>query len=182
MRRSQGWEIGLLISIAIWCVLIGGTCAMVGCGDPMTQGVLIGLGTSTATEEASQLAQDSKTALVAKILQLQQELEAAATPEQQAALQAQLDAAVKKQEYADLTATIADTVKAGLERDWGDKPTSPDNLAWILGSAATVLGGIAGKKTLDDRKHVAAITRVKVASKNNDAMTSGQVYKEINGA
>jgi outer membrane murein-binding lipoprotein Lpp len=166
----------MLIGLVMLAMLL-----MPGCGDPMTEGILIGLGTSTASSEATDMAQESKTALVAKILQLQQDLEAAATPEQQAALREQLEAAQKKQELAELTSTIADTVKAGLERDWGDKPASPDNLAWILGSAATVLGGIAGKKTLDDRKHVAAINRVKVASKSGD-LTTGAVYKEINGA
>lgn len=182
MRRSQGWTIGLVTSLMLWAILIGGTCAMVGCGDPMTEGILIGLGSSTATQEASDMAQESKTALVAKILQLKHELEAAATPEQQAALQEQLDATIKKQEYVELTATITDQIKAGLDRDWGDKPTSPDNLAWILGAAATAMTGLAGKKTYDDKKKADALNRVKVASKTTDAMKTGDVYKAINGA
>lgn len=186
LTRFQGWSLGFVISLILWCMIIGGTCALVGCSDPMTQGVLIGLGTSTATEEASKLAQDSKTQLVAKILQLQQELEQAATPEQQAALQAELDAANKKQEYVDLTSTIADTVKAGLERDWGDKPTQGEegknNLAYILATVAGLATTYAGKKTLDDRKKAVAINNVKVASKQGETMTSGEVYKAINGA
>lgn len=181
LSRFQGWTLGMVFSTMVWAILIGGTCAIVGCSDPMLQGVAIGLGTSTASQEASDMAQESKTALVAKILMLQQELEAATTPEQQAALQAELDAVMKKQELAELTATIADTVKAALERDWGDKPASPDNLAWILGTAATVLGGYGAKKTLDDKKHLAAINRVKVASKQGDLKT-GDVYKAIDGA
>ena len=167
MNKAQGWAMGFVISAVLWGIIISGVMCVAGCSDPMLQGIAIGLGTSTASTEASELAAENKTALVAKILQLQQKLEAAATPEQQAALQGQLDAALKKQELADLTATIADTVKAGLERDWGDKPTSPDNLAWILGSAATVMGGLAGKKTLDDRKKAAVITKIKIASKSD---------------
>lgn len=173
--RVIAYAILLFAAILMLCILPG-------CGDPMTEGVLIGLGTSTAAGEATELAAESKTALVAKILKLQSELDAAATPEQQAALQAELDVAKKQQEIANLTASITEKINEGINRDWGDKPESPDNLAWILGSAATVLGGIAGKKTLDDRKHVAAINRVKVASKNSDGLKTGEVYKVINGA
>jgi hypothetical protein len=177
--HAKGIFYTLVISAALWLAVLLVLGAVTGCGDPMTEGVLIGLGTSTATSEATELAAESKTALVAKILQLQQELEAAATPEQQAALQAELDKANKQKEMADLTAAVLEQAKEGFERDWS-KPASPDNLAWILGSAATVLGGIAGKKTLDDRKHLAAINRVKVASKIGD-LNQGGVYKAING-
>ena len=183
LTRFQGWTLGFVISLVLWCMIIGGTCAMVGCSDPMLQGVAIGLGTSTATGEATELAAESKTALVAKILMLQQELEAAATPEQQAALQAELDAAKKKQEIADLTAAITAKINEGINRDWGDKPASPDNLAWLLTAGATILGGGYGaKKHLDVRRHEAAINRVKVASKCADSMKTGDVYKAINGA
>ena len=181
MNRAQGWTLGFAVSFLMWCLIIGGTCALVGCGDPMTEGVLIGLGTSTAAGEASDMARESKTALVAKILKLQQELDTAATPEQQAALQAELDAAKKKQEIVELTAAITDKIKEGIGRDWGDKPASPDNLAWILGSLATVATGYAGKKTYDDRKKAVALNNVKVASKQGDLKT-GDVYKAINGA
>ena len=158
-------------------MIIGGTCALVGCDGGLGEGVLLGIGASTTASEASEMARESKTALVAKILKLQQELDAAATPEQQAALQAELDAAKKKQEIVELTAAITDKIKEGIGRDW-DKPPA-DNLAWILGSLATVATGYAGKKTLDDRKKAAAIARVKIAAKPE---TEQKVYREINGA
>ena len=150
-------------------VLLGLAFFVGGCGDPMMEGVAIGLGTSTAAGEASEMAQESKTVLVAKILQLQQELDAAATPEAYAAIEAELASAEKKQEYAELTSTIADTVKAGLERDWGDKPLEgadgANNLTYILGTLATLATGYAGKKTLDANRKDAAIARVKIAAK-----------------
>jgi hypothetical protein len=148
----------------MWILIIAGLMSLAGCGDPLMEGVAIGLGTSTASQDALDLAKETKTALVAQILQLQQELDAAVTPEDYAAIKAELDAAQKKQEYVDLTESIAATVKDGIGRDWS-KPASNDNLAWILGSVATVLGGVAGKKTLDDRKKGAAIARAKIASK-----------------
>ena len=132
----------------------------------MLEGIAIGLGGSTATTEAVDLAAESKNKLIVEILRMRQELEAATTPEEKAALEKQLSEVERKQELAELTEGIANTVKAGLERNWGDKPASPDNLAWILGSAATVLGGYAGKKTLDDRRKAAAITKIKIASKS----------------
>lgn len=150
-----------ILAIAI-CIL-----AIAGCGDPMMQGIAIGLGASEATGQATDLAAESKTKLVAEILRLRGELDDAATPAEKAALEEKLAAAERKAELAELTESIANTVKAGLERDWGDKPASPDNLAWILGTAATVLGGYAGKKTLDDRKKAAAITKIKIASKSD---------------
>lgn len=180
-RRGK-LAIKIIAYVAVSLLAIAMLIALPGCGDPMTEGVLIGLGTSTATQEASDLAAQNKTALVAKILQLQSELDAAATPEQQAALQEQLDAAYKKQEIVELTASITDKVNEGINRDWGDKPASPDNLAWILGAAGTILGGGYGvKKARDDKQKAAAIARVKVASKSGD-LNTGQVYKEINGA
>ena len=164
-----------LITIAILALFVGG------CADPMLQGVAIGVGASETTAEVSKMAQESKTALVAKILQLQQDLEAAATPEQQAALQAELDAANKKQEIADLTAAITNTIQAGIQRDWGDKPTEgqdgANNLAYILGSIATVAAGYAGKKQLDSNKQAAAIARVKIAAKPEDEQ---KVYNALN--
>lgn len=135
-----------------------------GCGDPLMEGVAIGLGTSTATQEAQEMAEQSKASLVAKILELQQALESAASPEEVAIIKAQLADAQQKQQIVAITETVASKVREGVERDW-DKPASPDNLAWILGSVATVLGGVAGKKTLDDKKKAAAIARAKIASK-----------------
>lgn len=188
MYRSQGWTIGFVISAVLWCLLISGIMCVAGCGDPMTDGVLIGLGVSTATTDAdaSTLASERKTALVAEILRLRSELASAATPEQHAALQEQLDEAQRKQELSELTTTIADIVKAGLERDWGEKPTQGkegvDNLAYIMTAIAGIATTYAGKKTYDVVQKDKAINRVKVASKSNAAMETGDVYKAINGA
>lgn len=173
----------MVVSGLLWFVIIGGTCAIVGCSDPMLQGVAIGVGASESTSEVSKMAQESKTALVAKILQLQQDLEAAATPEQQAALQAELDAANKKQEIAELTAQITNNIQAGIRRDWGDKPTEgqegKDNLAYILGTIAALAASYAGKKQLDSNKQAAALSRVKIAAKPAEEQ---KVYNAIGGA
>ena len=177
MNRAQGWALGFAISFLMWCLIIGGTCALVGCDGGLGEGVLLGIGASTTASEASDMAKENKTALIAKILKLQQELDAAATPEQQAALQAEFDAAKKKQEIADLTAAITDKIKEGISRDWGDKTASPDNLAWILGSLATVATGYAGKKTYDDKKKAAAIARVKIAAKPE---SEKEIYTRLN--
>jgi len=184
LSRFQGWTLGALVSMVMWCMIIGGTCAMIyGCSDPMMQGVAIGVGGSQAATEAADLAQENKTALVAEILRLRQELSVAATPEQQAALQAKLAAAEKKQEIADLTAQITNTIQAGIQRDWGDKPlegeAGANNIAYILGTLATLATGYAGKKQLDSNRQAAAIARVKIAAKPADEQ---KVYNAINGA
>jgi len=183
LSRFQGWTLGAVVSMVMWCLIIGGTCAIVGCSDPMMQGVAIGVGGSKAATEAADLAQENKTALVAEILRLRQELSVAATPEQQQALQAKLTAAEKKQEIADLTATITNTIQAGIQRDWGDKPLEgqegANNLAYVLGTLATLATGYAGKKTLDSNKQAAAIARVKIAAKPADEQ---KIYNAINGA
>lgn len=134
-----------------------------GCDSGVLEGVAIGVGTSQAASEASQLAAEKKTALVAEILRLRADLESA-DPAEKEVLQAKLAELEKKQDRIELTQQITDQIKAGMERDWSE-PGSPDNLAWILGSAATVLGGLAGKKTLDDRKKAQAIARAKIAAK-----------------
>jgi hypothetical protein len=151
-----------------------------GCDSGVLEGVAIGVGTSQTASEAEQLAQKKKTALVAEIIKLRNDL-ANADPEQKSELEAKLASLERKQEMAELTSSIADTVRAGIERDWGDKAESPDNLAWILGSAATILGGYAGKKTIDDRKKAAAINRVKIASKA-ETLDQGKVYSAIGDA
>jgi hypothetical protein len=184
LSRFQGWSLAMVVGLMMWCLIIGGTCALVGgCGDPMMQGVAIGVGGSQAATEAADLAQENKTALVAEILRLRQELSVAATPEQQQALQAKLNAAEKKQEIADLTAAITDQIQAGIQRDWGDKPMEgqdgANNIAYILGTLATLATGYAGKKTLDSNKQAAAIARVKIAAKPVDEQ---KVYNAINGA
>ncbi|MBE3035717.1 MAG: hypothetical protein IMZ70_01335 [Candidatus Atribacteria bacterium] len=184
LSRFQGWTLGAVVCMVMWCLIIGGTCALVGgCGDPMMQGVAIGVGGSQAVTEAADLAQENKTVLVAEILRLRQDLSVAATPEQQEALQFKLDAAEKKQEIADLTASITNTIQAGIQRDWGDKPLEgqegANNLAYILGTLATLATGYAGKKTLDSNKQAAAIARVKIAAKPADEQ---KVYNAINGA
>lgn len=182
LSRFQGWTLGALISLTMWFVIVGGTCAIVGgCSDPMMQGVAIGVGGSHAATDASDLARENKTALVAEILRLRQELSVAATPEQQKELQARLTAAEKKQELADLTATITDTIQAGIQRDWGDKPlegqAGKNNLAYILGTLATLATGYAGKKTLDEKKKAAAIARVKIAAKPD---SEKEIYTALN--
>jgi hypothetical protein len=170
-----------IVLLVILAGALGLMFCLSGCGDPMMEGIAIGVGTSKAASDASEMARESKTALVAKILQLQQDLEAAATPEAYAAIEAELAAANKKQEYVELTSAIADTVKSGLERDWGDKPFEGDsgtnNLAWILGSLATVATGYAGKKTLDVKRKDDAIARVKIAAKPADEK---EIYEALN--
>jgi len=168
---------GLLQRIVMIVGLAGACIGVGGCSDAMMKGVAIGLGTSAAAGDAQAMAQESKTALVAKILQLRQDLENAATPAEYAALEAKLAEAEKKQEYADLTANIADSVKEGIERDWGDEPASGDNLAWILGAAATVFGGVAGKQTMAARRKDAAIARVKIAAKPD---AEKEIYTALN--
>ena len=167
--------------LLLCAVIILGTCA--GCSDPMMQGVAIGVGGSQAATEAADLAQENKTALVAEILRLRQELSVAATPEQQAALQAKLITAEKKQEYAELTSTITDSIQAGIARDWGEKPTEgqegKNNLAYILATAAGIAGTYATKKTYDSNKQAAALNRVKMSFKPEDEQ---KIYKAINGA
>lgn len=183
LSRLQGWKFGALVgSLVIW-IIIGGTCAfMGGCSDPMMQGVAIGVGGSQAATEAADLAQENKTALVAEILRLRQELSAAATPEQQKEVQDKLTAAEKKQEIAEITASITDTIQAGIRRDWGDKPLEgqegANNLAYVLGTLATLAAGYAGKKTLDSNKQAAALSRVKISAKPPEEQ---KVYKAING-
>jgi len=180
MRRAQGWALAFLLGAILWAMIIMAVLSIGGCDSGVMEGVAIGVGTSRTASEAEQLAQQKKTALVAEILKLRTELENADPAEKQA-LQAKLDQLEKKQQMAELTSQISDTIRAGLERDWGKEPASPDNLAWILGSAATVLGGIAGKKTLDDHKKAAAINRVKIASKN-EPLDQGKVYSAIGEA
>ena len=152
-----------------------------GCGDPMSEGIMIGLGTSTAAQEATELAQENKTALVAKIIQLQAERDAATSPDVVALIQSKLDKAEKQQEIADLTTSITAQINAGIKRDWGDKPlegaAGTNNLAYILGSIATVAAGYAGKKQLDSNKQAAAIARVKIAAKPE---TEQKVYNALN--
>ena len=154
-----------------------------GCGDPMTEGVLIGLGTSTAATEAGELAKDNKTALIAKILQLQAEKDAATSPEEISIIQAKLDKAEKQQEIAQLTQSITEQINAGIKRDWGDKPlegeAGANNIAYILGTLATLATGYAGKKTLDSSKQAAALARVKIAAKPE---AEQKVYNAIGGA
>ena len=184
LSRFQGWTLGALVSLVMWSLIIGGTCALVGgCSDPIAQGVAIGVGGSQAATGAADLAKENKMALVAEILRLRQDLSVAATPEQQEALQSKLDVAEKKQEIADLTATITNTIQAGIQRDWGDKPLEgqegANNIAYILGTLATLATGYAGKKTLDSNKQAAAIARVKIAAKPADEQ---KVYNAINGA
>lgn len=164
-----------LVAVAIAALFIGG------CGDPMSEGIMIGLGTSTAAQEATDLAQENKTALVAKILQLQAERDAATSPEVVELIQSKLDKAEKQQEIADLTSSITAQINAGIQRDWGDKPLEgaegTNNLAYILGSIATVAAGYAGKKQLDSNKQAAAIARVKIAAKPK---TEQDVYNALN--
>ena len=161
--------------------MIGFILLFTGCGDPMTEGVLIGLGTSTAASEAEELAKDNKTALIAKILQLQLERENATSPEEVAIIQDKLDKAEKQQEIALLTASITEQINAGIKRDWGDKPlegaAGTNNLAYILGSLATVAAGYAGKKQLDSNKQSKAIAAVKIAAKPEDER---KVYEALN--
>ena len=152
-----------------------------GCGDPMSEGIMIGLGTSTAAQEATDLAQENKTALVAKIIQLQAERDAAISPDVVAMIQAKLDKAEKQQEVAIMTASITEQVNAAINRDWGDKPlegaAGTNNLAYILGSIATVAAGYAGKKQLDSNKQAAAIARVKIAAKPE---SEKEIYNALN--
>ena len=150
-----------------------------GCGDPMTEGIAIGVG--VGSEAATSLAKEDKNVLIAQILQLKADLANSASPEETAAIQAKLDEVNKKQEIAELTQTITEQIQAGIKRDWGDKPlegeAGANNLAYILGSIATVAAGYAGKKQLDSNKQAAAINRVKMAAKPDDER---KVYEALN--
>lgn len=149
-----------------------------GCGGELVEGILIGAGSGQALTEAQQLAEQKKTALIAEILTLRQVLAQTTDPAEVANLQDKLDTAEKKQQIADLTDSIATQVKAGLERDWS-QPASTDNLTWLLGSAATILGGYGAKKTLDDRKKAKQIAAVKIAAKSDDER---KVYEKFETA
>ena len=150
-----------------------------GCGDPMTEGIAIGVG--VGSEAATSLAKEDKNVLIAQILQLKADLANSASPEETAAIQAKLDEVNKKQEIAELTQTITEQIQAGIKRDWGDKPlegeAGANNLAYILGSIATVAAGYAGKKQLDSNKQAAAIARVKIGAK---PAAEAKIYNDLN--
>ena len=150
-----------------------------GCGDPMTEGIAIGVG--VGSEAATSLAKEDKNVLIAQILQLKADLANSASPEETAAIQAKLDEVNKKQEIAELTQTITEQIQAGIKRDWGDKPlegeAGANNLAYVLGTLATLATGYAGKKQLDSNKQAAAINRVKMAAKPDDER---KVYEALN--
>jgi hypothetical protein len=161
----------------IWLLLIFGIMGLVsGCDGGIMEGVAIGIGTSEAATEAQALAEAKKTALVAEILRLREALANAPTVAEKELLQEALDTAEKKQEIAALTESITASVNEGIRRDWSE-PAAPDNLAWILGSAATILGGYAGKKKYDDSKKAKAIAAVKIAAKSE---AEAKVYNALN--
>ena len=118
--------------------------ALAGCNEAMLKGVAIGVGASNATAEASELAKEAKTTLIAQILELKHQLEEAASPEEVAKLEKELAALAKKQEIIALTETICNTVNEGLQRDWGtNEPVEQaSNARWILELITTL--GLAG--------------------------------------
>jgi len=172
MSKSRGQNMRNALILLILPIMLSG------CGGELVEGILIGAGSGQALTEAQELAQEKKTALIAEILTLRQELEETTDPAEVVVLKAQLATAEKKQQIADLTDSIATQVKAGLERDWS-KPASTDNLTWLLGSAATILAGYGTKKTLDDRNKAKALTAVKIAAKPEDER---KIYEKIGTA
>jgi hypothetical protein len=134
------------------------------CGGELVEGILIGAGSGKALSETQQLAEQKKTALIAEILSLREQLSTTTDPAEVLALQDKLDTAEQKQQIAELTDSIATQVKAGLERDWS-QPASTDNLTWLLGAGATILAGYGTKKTLDDKCKAKAIARIKIGAK-----------------
>lgn len=177
MCKAKGWIIGRLMSRAMGLVTLGVVVSLSGCMDPMAQGIAIGIGASAGAEETQKLARESKTALIAEVLRLRQEVEAAPTPEEKAILQAKLAEAEHKQEIAALTEQISNTVAEGLKKDWtsNEPATQSENWAWIAGLAATVLYG--GKKTLDDRAKGKAIAAVKINAKPEEER---KIYQALN--
>lgn len=163
------WKITLILPILL----------IAGCGGELVEGILIGAGSGRVLTETQKLAEQKKTALIAEILSLRQELEETIDPAEVTALKAQLVTAEKKQQIAELTDSIATQVKAGLERDWGEKPTSSENLTWLLGAGATILAGYGTKKTLDDRNKAKALTAVKIAAKPD---SEREIYEKIGTA
>jgi hypothetical protein len=90
------------------------------------------------------MAQESKTTLVARILELERQIETSADPTETAALEKELASYQKQKEAAELTQTIADTVMAGLGKDWRtqDPAEKKDNYAWAIEAALGLwLGG-----------------------------------------
>lgn len=179
-ENLEFWAIIVCVSLTSLFLFIFLFCS--GCSDPMTQGIAIGVGASETAIGATDMAKESKTILIAEILRLRTKLAAAPTPRALTAIQEKLTTAEKKQEVIELTESIATVITEGIGRDWGEKPTSPEsgpnNLAWILGTLATLATTYAGKKTLDDRAKAKAIRRVTIAAKPEQEK---EVYSAIEG-
>ena len=161
----------------LWTIIFLGVLAFSGCSDPMAQGIAIGVGASAGAEETQKLAQENKMVLVAEVLRLRHEVEAAPTVEDRTILEAKLLQAEKKQEIAALTETISNNVVQVLQKDWSSKDpqTQSENWALIAGLAASVLYG--GKKTYDTAQLTKAVSRVKIASKSEQEQ---KIYQALN--
>jgi hypothetical protein len=153
------------------------------CGGELVEGILIGAGSGKALTESQKLAEQKKTALIAQIITLREQLDQTTDPLEVKALQDKLASAEQKQRFAELTDTIASQVKAGLERDWGEKPAQGEqgasNLTYLLGAAATVAASIAGKKTYEVSKKDRQIAAVKIAAKPTEER---EIYERIGTA
>jgi len=161
-----------------------------GCDGGLTEGILIGAGGSAAASETQRLTEQKKTALVAEIVKLRGALDIAegqVNPAEKAALEAKLVELEKKQSQVEMADLVATLVKTTIERDWGEKPTEGEagtnNLAYILGTAATVAATYAGKKTLESNRKERALTAVKIAAKEqDDGKKEAELYRVINEA
>lgn len=153
------------------------------CDGGLVDGILIGAGSGKALTEAQKLAEQKKTALIAEILTLREQLDSTTDPIEVAALQERLAGAEQKQQITQLTDSIATQVKAGLERDWGERPAQggegASNLTYLLGAAATIAASYAGKKTYEVAKKDRQIAAVKIAAKPD---TERRVYESIGTA
>jgi len=159
-----------------------------GCDGGMMEGILIGAGTSTVATEGQALAEQKKSALVAEIVKLRSALEIAQEdPAEKAVLEAKLVELEKKQSQVEMTDLVSSLVKETIQRDWGSKPMEGqdgrNNLAYILGTAATAAAAFAGKKTLEANQKDKAISRVKIAAKaQNDGEKEAEIYRLIGDA
>ena len=147
-----GLTIGLL---SIWLVV-----GFQGCTSEFLGGALVGAGTSAAATEAQQLAQQKKTALIAKILELEAAVEAAGTPAEKAALEKELTQYKKQEEIANIVSGVTDDVREVLNRDWTSKDPNvlADNVHWLI----LAIGGYFGwekKRSNDKNKKIEELQR-----------------------
>lgn len=105
-----------------------------GCEEAFFKGVATGVGASQATTEATELAKEAKTVLVAEILRLRQELEKTPAPEEKASLEARIAVLQKQQDIATITEAVLNKVGQGVQRNWSteDPQEKQANYNWLI--------------------------------------------------